>query len=76
MKQPGVEYLHVISGDIPPNLSPVPLHPDSAANENGGGGSRNINAEETLSMAKLNGNEDSDIFRDNTVDNLVDKTQQ
>ena len=75
LKQPGVEHLHVISGDIPPNLSPKPLHPDSASNENGGGGSRNINAEETHRMAKRDGNEDSEVSRDITLDKLVAKNQ-
>ena len=36
----------ITSGDIPPLLSPPPLHSDSAEYENGGGGSSNTNEEE------------------------------
>ena len=55
----------IISGDIPPLLSLTPLHSDSAEDENGGGGSRNIDEEgvifETISYA-VEDPEDPDLF--------------
>ena len=61
-KQPGVDDPRVPSGDIPPCLSPLPLHPDSAADENGGGGSGNINVKYIHTVAQRDGNEDSETL--------------
>ena len=54
-KQTAVEDLCVTSGDIPPHLSPPLIHPDSAADKNGGGGIRNIKKENYHNVAQRNG---------------------
>ena len=73
-KQPGVEDTRVPSGDMPPRLSPPPLHPDSVADDNGGGGSGNINEQNSHNVAQRDGNEESDIFRASTVEDLGSET--
>ena len=73
-KQLGVPDTRVTSGDIPHCLSPPPLHPDSAAYDNGGGGSGNINEKNSHNVAQRDGNEESDIFRASTVEDLGAET--
>ena len=64
--------LVITSGDIPRGLCLPPLHPDNAADKNGGGGSGNINEENS----QCDGNEYSEISRAITMEDLGLETDQ
>ena len=63
----GVKDNRVTSGDISPCLSLTRLRPGSGADENGGGGSGNINGDDYQNVSQRNGNEGSEISRDSTM---------
>ena len=52
------------------------MQPDSVEDENCGGCIRNINEDDTHNVAQRGGNEDSDISRDSTMEDLRADTHQ
>ena len=68
--------LLITSGDIPPLLSPPHLHSDSAEDENGGGGSGNIDEEDPHNVVQSVGREYSNISTSITVEDPGSEAHQ